>query len=67
MPTLKWLVSAVETPEQIMNKLGHDESNTVCIVILSPSNAESLTNDEEAQDDDVTIDNGLPSDVCGMV
>ena len=50
-----------------MNKLGHDESNTVCIVILSPSNAESLTNDEEAQDDDVTVENGLPSDVCGMV
>ena len=67
MPTLKRLVSAVETPEQIMNELSHDESNTVCIKILPPNNAESLTNDKEVQDDDVTIDNGLPSDVCGMV
>ena len=50
-----------------MNELSHDESNTACIKILPPNNAESLTNDKEVQDDDVTIDNGLPSDVCGMV
>ena len=27
----------------------------------------TLTDDDEVQDDDALIDNGLPSDVCGTV
>ena len=34
---------------------------------MPPDNVESLTDDEEAQDDDVMINNGLLNDVCGMV
>ena len=39
--------------------------NTIDIVTLRPDNVDALTDDEEVQDDDVMIDNGLPSDVCG--
>ena len=48
-------------------KWSHDESNAAGIVILPPNNVDSLTDDEEVQDDDVMIDNGFPSDVCGTV
>ena len=66
MPTFKRLVSAIETAEQIKNKWSHNESNTVDIVMLSPDNVYLLTDDEEVQMM-MTIDNELPSDVCGIV
>ena len=66
MPTFKRLVSAIETGEQIKNKWSHNESNTVDIVMLSPENVYLLTDDEEVQMM-MTIDNELPSDVCGIV
>ena len=50
-----------------MNEWSDDESNAVAIVILPPDNVESLTDDEEVQDDDVMIDNGFASDVLGTM
>ena len=67
MSAFKRLISAVETAEQIMKEYSDDESNAVYIVILPPGNVDLLKNDEEVQDDDVMTDNGLPSDVYGMV
>ena len=67
MPTFKRLISAVETAEQITKEWSDDESNAIDIVILPPNNADSLTGDEEVQDDDLMIDNGLSSDLCGAV
>ena len=32
---------------------------------MPPDNVDSLTDDEKVQDDDVMIDDELPSDVCG--
>ena len=49
-----------------MHEWNNDESNTVDTVILPPSNADLLTDDEEVQNNAV-IDNRLPSDVSGMV
>ena len=60
------MISDVEAAEQIMNEWSDDESNAFDIVILPPDNVDLLTDDEEVQDDAV-IDNGLPSDVSGMV
>ena len=60
------MISDVEAAEQIMNEWSDDESNAFDIVILPPDNVYLLTDDEEVQDDAV-IDNGLPSDVSGMV
>ena len=60
------MISDVEAAEQIMNEWSDDESNAFDIVILPPDNVYLLTDDEEVQDD-VVIDNGLPSDVSGMV
>ena len=34
---------------------------------MPPDNYDSLTDDEEVKDVDVMIDNGLLSDICGMV
>ena len=67
MPTFERLLFAVDTAEQIMNEWSDDESNTVDILILPPNNVDSLTDEEEVQDDDLIIDIELPSDVCGMV
>ena len=67
IPTLKRFISAVKAAEQIMNEWSDDESNAVAIVILPPDNVESLTDDEEVQDDDVMIDNGFASDVLGTM
>ena len=67
MPTFKRFISAVEAAEQIMKEWNDDKNNTVYMVILSPGNVDLLTDDEEVQDDDVMIDNALPSDVCGKV
>ena len=50
-----------------MKEYSDDESNAVYIVILPLDNADLLKDDEEVQDDDVMTDNGLPSDVYGMV
>ena len=60
------MISDVEAAEQIMNEWSDDESNAFDIVILPSDNVYLLTDDEEVQDDAV-IDNGLPSDVSGMV
>ena len=60
------MISDVEAAEHIMNEWSDDESNAFDIVILPPDNVYLLTDDEEVQDDAV-IDNGLPSDVSGMV
>ena len=67
IPTFKRFISAVKATEQIMNEWSDDESNAVAIVILPPDNVESLTDDEEVQDDDVMIDNGFASDVLGTM
>ena len=50
-----------------MKEWNDDKNNTVYMVILSPDNVDLLTDDEEVQDDDVMIDNALPSDVYGKV
>ena len=67
MPTFTRLISAFEAAEQIMNEWSFEESNAADVIILPPDNVDSLTDDEEVQDGDVIIDNGLPSDVCEMV
>ena len=66
MPTCCRMISDVEAAVQIMHEWNNDESNTVDTVILPPSNADLLTDDEEVQNNAV-IDNRLPSDVSGMV
>ena len=60
------MISDVEAAEQIMNEWSDDESSAFNIAILLPDNVDLLTDDEEVHDDAV-IDNGLPSDVSGMV
>ena len=67
IPTFKRMISTVEAAEQIMNKWSDYESYANDIVILPPDNVDLLADDEEVQDDDVMIDNGLASDVCGKV
>ena len=67
MQTFKRLLCAVKAAEQVMNEWSDDESNAVDIVLLPPDNVDSLTDDEEVQDNDVMVDNGLQSDVCGTV
>ena len=53
--------------EQIKNEWSNDESNASDIVLLPPDNIDSLKDDEKVLDDDVIIDDELPSDVCGTV
>ena len=40
--------------------------NGVDTVILLPDNVDSLTDDEEAQDNHVKLDHGFPSDIFGI-
>ena len=61
------MISAVEAAEQIINEWSDDGNNAADIVILLSDNVDWLADDEEVQDDDLMIDNGLPSDVCGTV
>ena len=42
-----------------------DDINGVDTVILLPDNVDSLTVDEEAQDNHVKLGNGFPSDIFG--
>ena len=60
MPTFKTLISIVEAAEQKMKESCDDDT-----VILLPDNVDSLTDDEEAQDNHVKLGNGFPSDIFG--
>ena len=65
MPTFKTLISIVEAAEEKMKECSDDDVNAVDTVILLPDNVDSLTNDEEAQDNHVKIGNGFPSGILG--
>ena len=65
MPTFKTLISIVETTEQQRKECSGDDINAVDTVILLPDNVDSLTDDEEAQDNHVMISNGFPSHIFG--
>ena len=65
MPTFKTLISIVEAAEQQRKECSGDDINAVDTVILLPDNVDSLTDDKEAQDNYVMIDNGIPSDIFG--
>lgn len=65
MPTFQTLISIVESAEQQRKECSGDDVNAVDTVILLPGNVDSLTDDEEAQDNHVMIDNGFPSDIFG--
>ena len=60
MPTFKTLISIVEAAEQKMKESCDDDT-----VILLLDNVDSLTDDEEAQDNHVKLGNGFPSDIFG--
>ena len=60
MPTFKTLISIFEAAEQKMKESCDDDT-----VILLPDNVDSLTDDEEAQDNHVKLGNGFPSDIFG--
>ena len=61
MPTFKTLISIVEAAEQKMKESCDDDT-----VILLLDNVDSLTDDEEAQDNHVKLDHGFPSDIFGI-
>ena len=63
MPTF---ISIVQAAEQKMKESCDYDINGVDTVILLPDNVDSLTNDEEAQDNHVTLDHGFPSDIFGI-
>ena len=65
MPTFKTLISIVEAAEQNMKECSDDGINGVDTVILLQDNADSLTDDEEAQDNHVKLGNVFPSDIFG--
>ena len=65
MPTFKTLISIVEAAEQKMKECSDDGINGVDTVILLQDNADSLTDDEEAQDNHVKLGNVFPSDIFG--
>ena len=65
MPAFKTLISIAEAAEQKMKECSDDDINAADTVILLPDNADSLTDDEKAQDNPVMIDNGFPSDIFG--
>ena len=65
MPTFKTLISIVEAAEQKMKECSDDDINGVDTVILLQDNADSLTDDEEAQDNHVKLGNVFPSDIFG--
>ena len=62
----RW-ISAVEAAEQIMKEWSDSENKAIGKVISSPVNVDWLKDEEEVQDNDIVIDNGLPSDAEGMV
>ena len=59
------MISIAEAAEQKMKECSDDDINAVDAVVLLPDNIDSLTDDEEAQDNHVMIDNGFPSDIFG--
>ena len=59
------MISIVEAAEQKMKECSDDDINAVDTVVLLPDNVDSLTDDEEAQDNHVMIDNGFPRDIFG--
>ena len=59
------MISIAEAAEQKMKECSDDDINAADTVILLPDNADSLTDDEKAQDNPVMIDNGFPSDIFG--
>ena len=59
------MISIVEAAEQKMKECSDDDINAVDTVVLLPDNVDSLTDDEEAQDNHVMIDNGFPSAIFG--
>ena len=65
MPTFKTLISIVEAAEQKMKECSDDDINGVDTVILLQDNADSLTDDEKAQDNHVKLGNVFPSDIFG--
>ena len=65
MPAFKTLISIAEAAQQKMKECSDDDINAADTVILLPDNADSLTDDEKAQDNPVMIDNGFPSDIFG--
>ena len=65
MPTFKTLISIVEAAEQKMKECSDDDINGVDTVILLQDNVDSLTDDEQAQDNHVKLGNGFPSDIFG--
>ena len=65
MPTFKTLISIVEAAEQKMKECSDDDINGVDTVILLQDNADSLKDDEEAQDNHVKLGNVFPSDIFG--
>ena len=65
MPTFKTLISIVEAAEQKMKECSDDDINGVDTVILLQDNADSLTDDEEAQGNYVKLGNVFPSDIFG--
>ena len=65
MPAFKTLISIAEAADQKMKECSDDDINAADTVILLPDNVDSLTDDEEAQDNHIMIDNGFPSDTFG--
>ena len=65
MPTFKTLISIVEAAEQKMKECSDDDINGVDTVILLQDNVDSLTDNEQAQDNHVNLGNGFPSDIFG--
>ena len=59
------MISIVEAVEQKMKECSDDDIKAVDTVVLLPYNCDLLTDDEEAQDNHVMIDNGFPSDIFG--
>ena len=64
MATYSRLFSAVEAAEKIMSEWSDDEDNAVDIVLLPPEHVDSITDDEEVDEDSDKF-KGMPTDVCG--
>ena len=59
------MISIVEAAEQKLKEYSDDDINAVHKVVLLPDNVDSLTDDQEAQDNHVKIGNGFPSGILG--
>ena len=59
------MISIVEAAVQKMEECSDGDINAVDTVVLLPDNVDSLTDDEEARDNHVMIDNAFPSDMFG--